>query len=67
MKLKQYLSKENILLLEEGQEHWIKFREKHAELVAKKFEEGSIQPLIYYTELERLTIERIASLQTELE
>ena len=66
-KLKQYLDKERILLLEEAQEVWLKFREKHADFVASQYKGGSIQPLIYYSELERLTIERIASLQSELE
>jgi uncharacterized protein YecT (DUF1311 family) len=64
--LKEYLSPEEIAKLDETNEAWRNYQRKHAELLASQYEGGSIQPLIYSSALESLTIARIVELETEL-
>lgn len=45
------------------QRNWKKYAEAQAELVASLVEGGSMQPMIYASELERITIQRIAELE----
>lgn len=42
---------------------WLKYRQKQAELAASFYEGGSMQPLVQVSEMERLTISRIAEIQ----
>lgn len=46
---------------------WLKYRQKQAELAASFYEGGSMQPLIHFGEMERLTISRIAEIQDFLQ
>jgi len=62
-----YLDKTELNILKNAHETWEIFRDKQAEFAANQYKGGSIQPLIYYSELERLTIERAASLQSEID
>lgn len=41
-----------------AQRAWIEYKELHCQAAANQFEGGSIMPLIYYSCLEELTIER---------
>lgn len=49
--------------LERSQTAWKLYRDAQADLLARQFEGGSIQPLIRSSELERLTIARTAEIQ----
>lgn len=64
--LESHLDKTEIESLRKSQDSWEIFRKKQAEFTEVQYKGGSIQPLIYYSELERLTIERAASLQSEI-
>ena len=64
--LKEYFSPEEIARLDETTEAWRNYQRKHAEFLASQYEGGSIQPLIYASALESLTIARIVELETEL-
>jgi uncharacterized protein YecT (DUF1311 family) len=46
---------------------WIEYRDQTCEAESSQYEGGSIQPTIYYGCLERVTIERTAELQRQLE
>lgn len=65
--LDSHLDKTEIESLRKSQDSWEIFRKEQAEFAAVQYKGGSIQPLIYYSELKRLTIERAASLQSELD
>jgi uncharacterized protein YecT (DUF1311 family) len=64
--LKEYFSPEEIARLDETNEAWRNYQRKHAEFLASQYEGGSIQPLIYASTLESVTIARIVELETEL-
>lgn len=64
--LKEYFSPEQIARLDETNEAWRNYQRKHAESLASQYEGGSIQPLIYSSALESVTIARIVELETEL-
>ena len=64
--LKEYFSPEEIARLDETTEAWRNYQRKHAEFLTSQYEGGSIQPLIYASALESLTIARIVELETEL-
>lgn len=49
--------------LERSQTAWAAYRDAQADLLAHQFNGGSIQPLIRSSELERLTIARMAEIQ----
>lgn len=49
--------------LREAQQHWEEFCEDQATLVSSKYKGGSIMPMIYFLERERLVRERIAQLK----
>lgn len=55
----------NMLL--EAQRAWIKYKESHCKALANEYEGGSIYPLILYSCLEELTIERKKQLQRYLQ
>ncbi|MBD1870866.1 DUF1311 domain-containing protein [Cyanobacteria bacterium FACHB-471] len=46
---------------------WIEYRDQTCEAESSQYEGGSIQPTIYYGCLERVTTERTAELQSQLE
>lgn len=50
-----------------AQSKWSEYIEAHARSVADTYKDGSIYPLIYYSELETLVFERTARLQSELD
>lgn len=50
-----------------SQREWESYSVSQAEAAAASYREGSIYPLIYFSELESLTSERTARLQAELE
>lgn len=54
-------------LLLEAQRAWIKYKESHCKAYANLFEGGSMYPLIYYSCLEELTIDRKKKLQAYLD
>lgn len=64
--LKEYLSPQENMRLDEANEAWCNYQKKHAEFLAFQYEGGSIQPLIYASALESVTIARIVELETEL-
>lgn len=67
-KLKEKISFDDAGLLDKIQESWKEFRDKQAVFTAHfYYRGGSMLPLIYYSELERLTVERVAALQNELD
>lgn len=53
--------------LEEVQNQWVDFRQKQVSFLAKNFQGGSIFPLIYYSEMNSLTNQRINELKKILE
>ena len=61
------LDKTKLETLIKAQNSWKIFREKQAEFASSQYKGGSIESLIYYSELERLTVERTASLQSEID
>ena len=64
--LKEYYSPNDISRFDEANEAWRDYQLKYAEFVASRYKGGSIQPLIYASSLESLTIARIVELETEL-
>lgn len=64
--IEAYLDKTELETLKKAQATWEVFREEQAEFASNQYKGGSIQPLIYYSELERLTVERAASIQSEI-
>lgn len=60
-------TKESKNLLLEAQRAWIKYKEAHCKSVADIYEGGSMAPLVYYSCLTELTIERKARLKSILE
>lgn len=52
-----------LVMFNTSHQRWLKYREKQAELAASLYEGGSMQPMIYFAEMERLTISRIAELR----
>lgn len=64
--LMQRLSLDDAALLQESQDQWQTFRKMEAEREAKKWEGGSIRPLMVNARFEAMTRERIASLQGEI-
>lgn len=67
VELDMYLAGEQGALLKGTQQGWSAYAEAEACLVAARFETGSIYPLVYAKELERLTVARIADLRAHLE
>jgi len=65
--IESYLDKTELETLRKSQDSWKIFREKQAEFASSQYKGGSIESLIYYSELERLTVERAASLQSEID
>jgi len=65
--IESYLDKTELETLRKGQDSWKIFREKQAEFASNQYKGGSIESLIYYSELQRLTVERTASLQSEID
>jgi uncharacterized protein YecT (DUF1311 family) len=65
-KLKEILSPEGIEHLDEANEAWRAYQRKHAAFAASQYEGGNIQPLIYATTVELVTITRIVELEAEL-
>ena len=61
--VREELSDDLLTELEKSQEAWTIYRNAQADLLAKQYEGGSIQPLIRATELERLTISRRAEIE----
>ena len=53
--------------LREAQATWENYRSKQGEYAAKQYEGGSIAPLIFYSELESVTLARIAAIESEVE
>lgn len=49
--------------METAQEIWLKYRELQAQAISKIYERGSIQPLIYYTNMTHFTNQRINDLE----
>lgn len=49
-------TQKNLLL--EAQRAWIKYKETHCKALANQYEGGSMYPLVYYSCLEELTIQR---------
>jgi len=66
-KLKIYHMPSEFASLEEAQSVWETYRDKQASFAASQFEGGSMQPMIYSGELERITIERTALLRDYFE
>jgi uncharacterized protein YecT (DUF1311 family) len=65
--LERYLDKTELINLGKVQDAWEVFRKEQAEFSSHEYRGGSIQPLIYYAELERLTVARAASLQSDVD
>jgi uncharacterized protein YecT (DUF1311 family) len=65
--LEQDMEKIDLENFRKSQMAWKSFRNQQAEFLSDRYRGGSIQPLIHYSELERLTIERAASLQSEFD
>jgi uncharacterized protein YecT (DUF1311 family) len=65
--LLRLLSPTERVLQDDTQRTWEAYRDHQANFAAAQFEGGTIQPLVRATELERLTIERAAILETDLE
>jgi len=61
------LDKTELEILRKAQDSWKIFREKQAVFASSQYKGGSIESLIYYSELERLTVERAASLQSVID
>ena len=57
----------NTELADQSQRAWTRFAEKEARLKASVVEGGSMYPLVYAAELERLTIARIADVREHTE
>jgi uncharacterized protein YecT (DUF1311 family) len=64
--LKEYYSPNEIARFDKANEAWRDYQLKYAEFVASQYKGGSIQPLIYASALESLTIARIVELEAEL-
>ena len=64
--LKKSLTNANQKKLTNAQLAWLKFRDLNCEYAADRYQGGSIQPLIYYSCLTRLTKERIQHLESYL-
>jgi len=64
--LKEYLPPKCIADLDSANEAWHIYQLKHAEFLASRYEGGTIQPLIYSSALESVTIARIVELEAEL-
>ena len=47
----------------EAQRAWIKYKESHCKSLANQYQGGSIYPLVFYSCLEEVTIERKKQLQ----
>ncbi len=56
-----------ITVLRESQDVWEAYSVKQAEAESARYRGGSIYPLIYLSELDSLTVERAARLQTSLD
>jgi uncharacterized protein YecT (DUF1311 family) len=65
--LQQYLARGERFRFFEVQAAWEKYREEQSEYASSIAEGGSMQPMLRSSERERLTIERAAALQTELD
>lgn len=52
--------------LDETNAAWRNYQKNHADFLASRYEGGSIQPLIYASALESVTIARIVELEAEL-
>jgi len=54
-------------LLLDAQRAWIKYKESHCKSLANQYQGGSMYPLVLYSCLEELTIERKKQLQQYLD
>jgi uncharacterized protein YecT (DUF1311 family) len=63
--LKEYYSPDEISRFDETNKAWLDYRSKYAEFIASQYKGGSIQPLIYASILESLTISRIVEIEAE--
>jgi uncharacterized protein YecT (DUF1311 family) len=55
------------LRIKDSQRHWEMYAEAQAKVVADIYSTGSMQPMVYYTELDRLTIMRAAEIKDLVE
>lgn len=60
------LDKNEKPLLIQAEKDWIKYRDSHCKFEASEYEGGSMQPLIYYICIEKLTKQRIAEIKTSI-
>lgn len=63
---RQTFQKDKDLLLE-AQRAWIKYKEAHCKALANQYDGGSMKPLVQYSCLEELTVERRKKLLRYLE
>lgn len=61
------LDKTEIEALKESQRSWEEYSVEQAQSASSSYRQGSIYPLIYFRELESLTLERAARLKAELD
>jgi uncharacterized protein YecT (DUF1311 family) len=64
-KLQDFMNRKEQQRFARTQRAWRVYRDAQAELASLTFEGGSMQPFIRYGEQSRLTIERVAALQSE--
>jgi len=64
--IKEFLSPEECALLEKANQAWRTYQKSHADFSASQYEGGSIQPLIYASTMEAVTVARIVELEAEL-
>ena len=64
--LVKMLNKEEKQLLILAEKDWLKFRDAHCKFEESQYEGGSIQPLIYSSCLEELTLKRIEEIKTSI-
>jgi len=54
-------------LFDKCMNQWNSYRQLHAEYVSNRYAGGSMQPLIYLSDMEKITKEKIESLSAEFE
>jgi uncharacterized protein YecT (DUF1311 family) len=67
VKLQTYMGDDEQSRLEAAQKAWLAYRDAQVELSSANFDGGTMQPLVQFGEQLSLTIERIATVQGELE
>jgi uncharacterized protein YecT (DUF1311 family) len=66
LEIKEFYSPEESARFDETNEAWRIYQRKHADFQASQYRGGSIQPLMYASTLEAVTIARIVELEKEL-